>query len=144
LSATLPATDDAAGWAAVTFTASENPQTVPPISSERDGVSVSNITIGETTEIGGMKKFNRITIEINAIWNDPFLAIAKTAYENQAVISYRQQLPKRLAASTTPDTAYVKVRVLKASVTEGGDGNAIDKSIIILTPQSAEFLVGEA
>ena len=140
LSAGLAATNDAAGFATVTFTKACTMRATPPISSQRATIANPDLCNGIETETTGMKKYEQLAVPFTNNWTDAAQLIAQTAYNANAPLSMKLEYPL-FSNETTPNTVYAEIMVQKLSISDGGSGNDTDIRSTVFLIQKEPVLV---
>lgn len=92
ISASLPATEDAAGYEALTFTKIGEVSNVGAVNRTWTEVDWNNIETRGTSTAKGSFKYNRFTLEVGVI-DDAGQAIAEAAEESDDPVSYKVEYP---------------------------------------------------
>ena len=141
LSAATPATYDAAGYAALSWTQDAcSLVAVPDIGRTFAGVTRDVVCEKTSKTKKGKASHNPVSINMHSDWNNGVQTMLETAEASTtAVISVRIQFP--LAdGGTTPDTVYFTVQVAKFGTTSGGSGDTIDQRACEMWIQSDEVI----
>ena len=127
VSSVAPATYDATGYAALTWTAEHCIDAVPVITKKFNAVTKSTTCTGTEKDIKGSSKYDPVGYKFDPVDSRAAETIYQTAFDSQnAVISVRVSFAKRGDGETTPDTIYFTAQVAKLSETAGGKKDDID------------------
>ena len=127
VSSVAPATYDATGYAALTWTAEHCIDAVPMISKKYNAVTKPTTCDTVEKDIKGSSKFDPVSYKFDPVDSRAAETIYQTAFDSKtAVISVRVSFAKRGEGETTPDTIYFTAQVAKLSETAGGAKDDID------------------
>ena len=140
VSAALPATYDAAGYGALTFTKDDcSLSAVPAISRSFSGVTVDTVCTANNVTKKGKATYDPVSFSMVSDPANTVQSMLSTAEASVTdVISVKIEFP--LGSNTTAETMYFTTQVAKFSETDGGSGDTIDMRSCEMWIQSQEIV----
>lgn len=136
LSATLPATHDEAGFAALTFTQVGELEKIGEITRERESIEFKNMCTGRTSTLKGAENGTTIELTVGHDLNDAGQTMLRAAYDDPNSYAFKVTQPDGIVY-------YWTGKVMKASILLEGTDSVIkgDYSVGVDAPQTGAKIV---
>lgn len=136
VSATLPATHDAAGFQALTFTQVGELESVGDLTTTHAAVTFANLCTGKTTTLKGVEEALTIDVVVALDRNDAGQTIMSTARKSKDDFAFQ-------VTEANGDKTFFTGKVMRDGVQFGGvnDVTKAPYSIGVTTPATGQTLV---